>query len=85
VILWRNMAIYLKPEAAASVWRGLASALSPEGVLVVGKAEQPLAELALVSVGRHIYRSGCAAGRDTRRSGPRPTSHGAQRTPETVA
>ncbi len=55
MILWRNMAIYLKTEAAASVWQGLISVLSPGGALVAGRAERPPAELPLICVGRCIY------------------------------
>jgi chemotaxis protein methyltransferase CheR len=57
IILWRNMAIYLEAEAAASVWRDLASVLAPDGILVVGKAEQPPVELSLIYVRRCIYRA----------------------------
>jgi chemotaxis methyl-accepting protein methylase len=42
LILCRNLAIYLEPEAAASLWLRLASALKPGGFLIVGKAERPL-------------------------------------------
>ena len=56
LILWRNVAIYLQPEAAETIWRGLASVLAPRGVLVVGKAERPPASLGLVSVRRCVYR-----------------------------
>ncbi len=56
IILWRNMAIYLKTGAAASVWRGLASNLVPGGMLVVGRAERPPAGLPLINVKRCIYR-----------------------------
>jgi chemotaxis methyl-accepting protein methylase len=41
VILCRNLAIYLEPAAAASMWCALANRLRPGGVLVVGKAERP--------------------------------------------
>jgi len=57
IILWRNMAIYLSTETAASVWRGLVSALTPEGVLIVGKAERPPGELPLINVRGCIFRS----------------------------
>jgi len=82
IILWRNMAIYLKAEAAESVWQGLASAMSPEGVLLVGRAEQPAAALPLINVRRCIYRS-CS--RDSRRVfglWPQQTSHSDPRTQE---
>ena len=56
LILWRNMAIYLQTEAAAAVWRGLASVLAPEGFLVSGKAERPPAALPVTCVKRCIYQ-----------------------------
>ena len=82
IILWRNMAIYLTPEAASTVWRGQAAALAPGGVLVVGKAERPPVELELVNAGRYIYSRGCATGRQNRRPATRPTNHRAQGLPE---
>jgi chemotaxis methyl-accepting protein methylase len=74
IILWRNMAIYLTSQAAATVWRGLASVLAPGGVLVVGKAERPPVELELTGVGRYIYSRGSATGRSSCRSQARPTN-----------
>lgn len=65
MILWRNMGIYLKADAAASVWQRLVSVLATGGVLVAGRAERPPAELPLTYVGRCIYRA-CSRG-----SGPR--------------
>jgi len=56
MLLWRNMAIYLTSEVAASTWQALAAVLSPGGVLVVGQAERPPAELPLTCVSRCIYR-----------------------------
>ncbi|QJE98162.1 CheR family methyltransferase [Luteolibacter luteus] len=41
MILCRNLAIYLSPEASARLWQRLAGALAPGGILVVGKAEKP--------------------------------------------
>jgi chemotaxis methyl-accepting protein methylase len=64
IILWRNMAIYLQAEAAASLWRCLAAELAPQGVLVAGKAERPPTEMALVSVGKYIYRPRPVTGRE---------------------
>jgi chemotaxis methyl-accepting protein methylase len=61
MILWRNMAIYLKAEVAASLWRGLTSVLAPQGVLVVGQAERPPVDLPLTCVSRCIYRA-CVEG-----------------------
>ena len=84
MILWRNMSIYLKAESAASMWRGLTSALGPEGVLVVGKAERPPVELPLTCVRTCIYRA-CPRDGGGRDPGPssRPTSHRSPRAPET--
>jgi chemotaxis methyl-accepting protein methylase len=85
IILWRNMAIYLTPEASAAVWRGLVLALGPQGVLVVGKAERPPIGLELVSVGRYIYHPEDDTARGNRRHQPRPANHGAQQIPEMFA
>ena len=41
LILCRNLAIYLAPAAVEALWKRLAAALSPGGILVVGKAEKP--------------------------------------------
>lgn len=41
VILWRNMAIYLRPLEARRIWRQLTDRLRPEGIVVTGKAERP--------------------------------------------
>jgi len=56
IILWRNAAMYLNPEPAATTWRRLAGALMPHGFLIAGKAEWPPAGLSLLPVGRCIYR-----------------------------
>jgi chemotaxis protein methyltransferase CheR len=57
LILWRNMAIYLTPEAAEPIWHGLASALAPGGALIVGRAERPPTSFSLINMCRCIYRS----------------------------
>jgi chemotaxis protein methyltransferase CheR len=82
IILWRNMAIYLKAETAASVWRSLALALAPEGVLMVGKAERPPAELPLSMVKRCIYRYCSRDGGRAFELPPQRTSHSYPRTSE---
>jgi chemotaxis protein methyltransferase CheR len=41
LILCRNLAIYLAPPAVELLWKRLAAALAPGGILVVGKAEKP--------------------------------------------
>ena len=57
IILWRNMAIYLTVETTEALWRDLASALTPEGVLITGKAERPPADGSLIGIKRCTYRS----------------------------
>ncbi len=56
IILWRNLAIYLNPGPAETLWRRLAGALASEGYLIVGKAERPPAGLGLAPVCRCVYR-----------------------------
>ncbi len=56
IILWRNMAIYLKTEAINLIWQDLVSTMTSEGVIVLGRAERPPAPLPFVKVGRCIYR-----------------------------
>lgn len=56
LILWRNTAIYLKPQAAQVVWRRLTQSLRPGGLLVTGKGERPDRALPLVPVQRCVYR-----------------------------
>jgi chemotaxis methyl-accepting protein methylase len=41
LIFCRNLAMYLRPDAASRLWRRLYAALRPGGVLVLGKAERP--------------------------------------------
>ncbi len=41
LILFRNLAIYLKAESTDILWRTLSRGLRPGGVLVTGKAERP--------------------------------------------
>jgi chemotaxis protein methyltransferase CheR len=58
VILCRNLAIYLTPEASAELWARCLQKLAPGGLLVVGKAERPPPELRprLSRVGACVYR-----------------------------
>jgi chemotaxis methyl-accepting protein methylase len=56
VVLWRNMAIYLEPDAALRIWTGLSGVLKPGGLLVTGKAEQPPSHLELIRLGACIYQ-----------------------------
>jgi len=71
VVLWRNLAIYLNPEAVENLWNRVAEALAPGGFLIVGKAERPPAGLGLVPVCRCIYRKEnrtCRQGRQDART-----------------
>jgi chemotaxis methyl-accepting protein methylase len=56
IILWRNAAIYLKPCAAETIWRRLASVLAPQGMLISGKAERPPRDTGLTHAARCVYR-----------------------------
>lgn len=51
LILWRNMAIYLEPEAANAVWQQLCDVLEPGGFIVGGRADHPPRWLPLRRVG----------------------------------
>jgi chemotaxis methyl-accepting protein methylase len=56
IVLWRNMAIYVNPGPAESIWNRLAGAVAPDGYLIVGKAERPPSGLGLAPACRCIYR-----------------------------
>ncbi|HLJ09584.1 MAG TPA: CheR family methyltransferase [Planctomycetaceae bacterium] len=56
VIMFRNTAMYLCPEAAASVWPRLEAALRPGGILILGRAERPTGAQRLRFLGPCIYR-----------------------------
>lgn len=55
IILWRNMAIYLRTAAARTAWRRLADELRPGGLLVTGRAERPDFSLPLRRLASCIY------------------------------
>ena len=55
MIFCRNLAIYLEADTVRSLWRHLADALVPGGMLVVGKAEKPRLE-DLSQIGPCTYR-----------------------------
>jgi chemotaxis protein methyltransferase CheR len=55
MVLCRNLAIYLQPEASEPMFRRMVREIAPGGVLVVGKAERPPAGLGLTERGRCIY------------------------------
>jgi chemotaxis methyl-accepting protein methylase len=56
LICCRNVAIFLTPGGAATVWSRLCEQLVSGGVLVTGSAEKPSAQLPLNRIGPCIYR-----------------------------
>ena len=56
MILCRNMTMYFSPEAASALFPRLEMSVRPGGILVLGKAERPLAASHLTSIGPCIYR-----------------------------
>ncbi len=58
LILCRNVAIYLTPEAKRTLHETLAAALAPGGVLLLGRSERIAvpADLGLEPAGRNAYR-----------------------------
>lgn len=61
LILWRNMAIYLAPEAADRIWRSLWRELRPGGHLVAGKADHLPRSLGWRRIAPCVYRKTEAA------------------------
>ena len=59
LVLCRNVAIYLAPEAKRRLHRTLAGALARGGFLIVGRSERlnELGDLQLQRVAPHVYRS----------------------------
>jgi chemotaxis methyl-accepting protein methylase len=63
LVLCRNLAIYLQPEAAGELWRRLEAAVRPGGVLALGKAERPGSGRRFTPAGPCLFRrSGAADG-----------------------
>jgi chemotaxis methyl-accepting protein methylase len=56
VILFRNAAMYMRPDALYPLWEKLEQALRPGGLLVLGKAERPAGTQRLTPVGACVYR-----------------------------
>ena len=56
LILCRNMAMYLRPEASGKLWETFETALRPGGYLVLGKAERPVNARRLSPVGPCLFR-----------------------------
>jgi chemotaxis protein methyltransferase CheR len=56
IILWRNVAIYLKPESVQQVWAALIKEMRPGGFLIIGKADQAPVSTLLRRISRCIYQ-----------------------------
>jgi chemotaxis methyl-accepting protein methylase len=56
MILCRNMAIYLQPEVVGKLWIALQGALSPGGLLMLGRAERPMGTTRLRPAGPMLWR-----------------------------
>lgn len=56
LILCRNMAMYLRPQASGKLWELFERALRPGGYLVMGKAERPMNARRLSPVGPCLFR-----------------------------
>jgi chemotaxis methyl-accepting protein methylase len=56
IILFRNVAIYLKDAHASEAWRRLTARLVPDGFFVTGKAEVPPHGLELTRSAASVYR-----------------------------
>jgi chemotaxis protein methyltransferase CheR len=56
IILWRNMAIYLRHGSAHQVWNALIKELLIGGMVVVGKAERPPLSAGLKCISPCIYQ-----------------------------
>jgi chemotaxis methyl-accepting protein methylase len=56
LVLWRNVAIYLEPQAAVRVWQTLAAEMAPGGCLISGKADYAPRGIGLVRIAPCIYQ-----------------------------
>jgi chemotaxis methyl-accepting protein methylase len=56
VVLCRNMAMYMRANVAAALWRRFEAALRPGGFLILGKAERPIGTQRLSPLASCIYR-----------------------------
>jgi chemotaxis methyl-accepting protein methylase len=56
LILWRNVAIYLEPDAASRVWTELVDELAPGGFIIVGKADHPPFDARVNRIAPGIYQ-----------------------------
>jgi chemotaxis methyl-accepting protein methylase len=56
VILFRNTAMYLRPEVSKRLWARFETHLRPGGLLVLGKAERPAGAHRLAALGPCVYR-----------------------------
>lgn len=56
LVLWRNMAIYLKPDASAMSWARIVRQMRPGGYIVTGKADHPPTGIGLRRIESSVYR-----------------------------
>jgi chemotaxis methyl-accepting protein methylase len=56
LVLWRNMAIYLKTDAAEDIWRAIVRELRPGGYLITGKADHPPSGIGLRRLEGCVYQ-----------------------------
>jgi chemotaxis protein methyltransferase CheR len=56
LILFRNTAMYFRPEAVGPLWERFESALRPGGVLVLGRSERPVGVKRISLIGPCLYR-----------------------------
>jgi chemotaxis protein methyltransferase CheR len=56
IILWRNMAIYLRQEFALQVWDAMIKEMRIGGIVVIGKAERPPRSTGLTCISPCIYQ-----------------------------
>ena len=60
LVLFRNVAIYLRPAEGAALWQSLCAQLSSGGYLIAGKAEKPPVLLPLTRVVPCVFKKSAA-------------------------
>jgi chemotaxis methyl-accepting protein methylase len=56
LILWRNMAIYLRPEVVENIWVSMVRELQPGGFLVCGKADHLPLHPEMLKISPSVYQ-----------------------------
>jgi chemotaxis protein methyltransferase CheR len=56
VVLWRNMAIYLRPEIVETIWQAIIDQLAANAFVISGKADHLPRNMKLEKVSTGIYR-----------------------------